>query len=261
MRLSFVIPTRNQASFLRACIDSCLAQGIADSEIVVMDGASTDDTTTVLRSYGDRIVWESRRDSGQSQAVNDGVRRARGEVIAWINSDDYYASNSAIARLLGELDADPALDIVYGDGLRVDVSGKPLGDFASRSIRRPAEIVTHPASFVQQPSLLFRRRLFLDAGGLDEGLHYAMDYDLWIRLFERARRTRYVRVHVSCARYHADAKSIRAMGAHILESIRVKHAAAARLQLGAIDRLRMHLGELSLGAYWLAVRTGLHRAS
>src|SRR5688572_12842252 len=81
MRLSFVIPTRNQARFLGKCIDSCLAQGIgSEAEVIVADGASTDGTRDVLRSYGERITWFSEPDAGQSDAVNKGVRRARGEV-------------------------------------------------------------------------------------------------------------------------------------------------------------------------------------
>ena len=80
-----------------------------------------------------------------------------------------------------------------------------------RTITRVAEIVTRPASFVLQPSLLFRRQLFLDVGGLDADLHYTMDYELWIRMFAAARATRYLPEVIARARYHVDAKSIAAM--------------------------------------------------
>jgi glycosyltransferase involved in cell wall biosynthesis len=261
MRLSFVIPTRNQGRFLRQCIDGCFAQGIADSEVVVCDGASTDDTRDVLASYGDRVRWISERDRGQSDAVNKGVRMARGELVAWINSDDYYASARSLAPLVAAFDADPQLDIAYGDGVRVDESGAPIGPYRARPIARVATIVTHPASFVLQPSLVFRRAVFLEVGGVDESLHYTMDYELWIRLFAAARATRYVREVVACARYHADAQSIAAMGKQIREASRVKRAAARRLELGAIDRAKMYAGVASMGVYWLAVRLGLKRAA
>jgi GT2 family glycosyltransferase len=261
MRLSFVIPTRNQGRFLRQCIDSCLAQGIADSEVVVVDGASTDDTRDVLASFGDRVRWISEPDRGQSDAVNKSVRLACGELVAWINSDDYYASPRAIARLVAEFDADAALDIAYGDGLRVDERGAPLGPYRARPISRVSTIVTHPASFVLQPSLVFRRALFIAVGGVDESLHYTMDYELWIRLFGVARATRYVPEVIACARYHGGAKSIAAMGKQIREASRVKRAAANKLALGPIDRVRMHAGVASMGLYWLAVRLGLKRAA
>src|SRR5580704_13650255 len=84
--VSFVIPTRNQARFIRRCIDECLAQDIAGAEILVIDGASTDGTQEILASYGDRLRFISERDRGQSDAINKGIRQARGEIIAWINS-------------------------------------------------------------------------------------------------------------------------------------------------------------------------------
>jgi glycosyltransferase involved in cell wall biosynthesis len=261
MLLSFVIPTRNQAGFLAQCIDSCLAQGIADAEIVVVDGASTDGTQSVLAGYGDRIRWVSERDRGQSDAINKGVRMARGEIIAWINSDDYYAGPGVIRMLLDVFAADPQCDIAYGDGQRVTADGKPLGAYNARPITRLAEIVTHPASFVLQPTLLFRRDVFLAVGGVDESLHYTMDYELWIRLFGAARRTRYIRELIACARYHADAKSIAAMGPQIREMVEVKRRNATRLALGVGDRARMYAGIASLGLYYAAARLRLIRTA
>jgi len=261
MRLSFVIPTRNQAQFIAQCIDGCLAQGIADAEILVIDGASTDHTREVLAGYGDRIRWISEPDRGQSDAINKGVRMANGELVAWINSDDYYAGPDVVQRLLDAFAANPELDIAYGDGERVDVEGIYLGPYRSRPIARVAEIVMHPASFVLQPSLMFRRQLFLDVGGLDADLHYTMDYELWIRMFAAARATRYLPEVIARARYHTDAKSIAAMGKQIREAYVVKRRSAAKLGLGPVDRARMYAGVASLGAYWLAVRLGLKRAA
>lgn len=261
MRLSFVVPTRNQARFIGQCLDGCLAQAIPDSEIVVVDGASTDGTQDVLAGYGDRIRWISEPDRGQSDAVNKGVRLATGELIAWINSDDYYASPRAIATLVEAFDAEPDVDIAYGNGLRVDVDGAAIGPYRARAITRVSEIVTHPASFVLQPSLVFRRQLFLDVGGVDEALHYTMDYELWIRLFAAARVHRFIPSVIACARYHTDAKSIAAMGKQIREAWQVKRDAARRLRLGVGERALMHAGVATMGAYWLAVRFGLRRAA
>ncbi len=261
MKISFVIPTRNQAQFIAQCIDGCLAQNIADSEVLVIDGASTDHTRDVLASYGNRIRWVSENDRGQSDAINKGVRMASGELVAWINSDDYYAGPGVIQRLVDAFAADPRLDIAYGDGERVDVEGQRLGSYRSRAITRVAEIVTHPASFVLQPSLVFRRQLFLEIGGLDAELHYTMDYELWIRMFAAARATRYLPEVIALARYHTDAKSVAAMGKQIREALAVKRRNARTLRLGPLDQARMYAGVASLGAYWLAVRLGLKRAT
>jgi glycosyltransferase involved in cell wall biosynthesis len=261
VQLSFVIPTRNQARFIAQCIDGCLAQKISDAEILVIDGASTDDTRDVLKRYGDKIRWISEPDRGQSDAINKGVRMANGDLIAWINSDDYYVSAHALAPLLDAFAAEPDVDIAYGDGLRVDVEGRELGDYRAKVPGRPAQIVTHPASFVLQPSLVFRRQLFLDVGGVDETLHYTMDYELWLRMFAAARKARYVPEVVACARYHTDAKSIAAMGKQIRELVDVKRAAADDYKIGPIDRVWMYAGLATMSAYWLAVRIGLWKVA
>jgi GT2 family glycosyltransferase len=261
MRLSFVVPTRNQARFIGQCIDGCLAQQIPDSEIVVVDGASTDDTREVLARYGERVRWISEPDRGQSDAINKGIRMAKGELVAWINSDDYYASPRAVAALLDAFDAERNVDIAYGNGVRVDAGGRELGPYKARVVSGVAQIVTHPASFVLQPSLVFRRQLFLDVGGVDESLHYTMDYELWIRLFAAARVTRFIPEVIACARYHTDAKSIAAMGKQIREAWSVKREAAKRLELGACDQLLMHAGVATMSAYYFAVRFGLRKAA
>lgn len=261
MQLSFVIPTRNQARFIEECINSCIAQEIPDSEIVVVDGASTDNTREILRAYQDRIRWISEPDRGQSDAINKGVNLAQGELIAWINSDDYYASNRAIRALLDAFEAERDVDIAYGNGIRVDAEGRSIGPYRAHPPARLADIITHPASFVLQPAVLFRRELFLDVGGIDESLHYTMDYELWIRLFGSARKARYIPATIACARYHADAKSIAAMGKQVRELYGVKREGAARLGLGLADLSRMYAGLATLGAYWLAARVGLLRAA
>ncbi|MEO6951249.1 MAG: glycosyltransferase family 2 protein [Polyangia bacterium] len=257
MRISFVIPTRNQAAYLGACIDSCLQQGIEDSEILVIDGASTDETAAVVQRFGERVRFVSEPDDGQASAVNKGVRMARGEVIAWINSDDYYSDPGAINALLSVME--DGADIAYGDGLRVDAHGGALGRYAAHPVEKTADIVMWPASFVLQPALLFRRELFLRVGGLDESLHYALDYDLWLRMFPAASSTRQVHRTIACARYHADAKSVAHMRRQILEAYQVKRRAIAALSMPLSQQLRTHLGVATMWAYWLAVRSGLRR--
>ncbi|MEO8704148.1 MAG: glycosyltransferase family 2 protein [Kofleriaceae bacterium] len=260
MRLSFVIPTRNQARFIGKCLDQCLAQNITDSEIIVVDGLSTDHTVEVLQSYGDRITFTSERDSGQSDAIDKGIGRARGDVIAWINSDDYYPRANVLERVLAAFDGDPRNDIVYGRGEMVDVDGKALGPYPVLVRPTPRDIVIRGSSGVLQPAVFFRRSLYKAVGGLDHALHYTMDYDLWIRMFERARAVEFLPEVLACATYHPDAKSVRTMRKQIIEAARVKSRHAAKLGLGPIDRARMLANVASMFAYWGAVRLGLKRA-
>lgn len=260
MRLSFVVPTRNQAPFLRRCLDSCLAQGVPDSEIVVQDGASTDGTQDILASYGDAVRWASARDSGQGEAVNRAVARARGDVVAWINSDDYYPDPGCVRAALEELERVPAVDLVYGDGLVVTAAGAPIRPYANRDFATVRDLVVAPIG-PPQPATFFRRQLFLDAGGLRLDLHYALDYELWLRMFPRARGVRRIPRTLACMTFHPGAKSTYAMLPQIREAAAVKRAAAATHRLGALDRLRLEVGVGLNLAYWIAVRTGLRRAA
>lgn len=260
VRLSFVVPTFNHARFLRRCLDSCLAQGIADAEILVQDGGSTDDTREILRSYGDRVSWVSEKDGGQGDAVNRAIGRARGEIVAWINSDDYYPDAGCLAPVLAEFEADPEVDLVYGDGLVVTAEGEPIRPYRNKTFSSLRDLLVSPNG-PSQPATFFRRRLFLEAGGIRTDLHYALDYELWLRLFPRARRVRRIPRTLACMAFHADAKSTYAMPKQIREAARAKLAHAAAARLGPVDRLRL-LGGVGMNwAYWLAVRTGLRRAA
>jgi GT2 family glycosyltransferase len=261
VRLSFVIPTRNQARFIRRCLDTCLEQGVDESEILVVDGMSTDGTQDVLRSYGDRIRWTSEPDEGQADAVNKGVARAAGEVIAWINSDDFYPRATTLRTVLAEFDADPRVDVVYGQALIVDGGGEVLRRHRSRELCSPADLLVAPTGPAMQPAIFFRRALFLEAGGLRKDLHYALDYDLWLRMFPRARGIRWVAEPLACARFHADAKSISGVREQVRElgALKKLHRPAYRLDSG--DWVRLQLGMASLHLYALAVRLGLRRVT
>jgi hypothetical protein len=110
---------------------------------------------------------------------------------------------------------------------------------------------------VLQPALLFRRQLFLDAGGLDEQLHFTLDYELFLRLFPRARGVRHISEDIAHAVYHQDAKSIRGMRKQIVEFMQVKQRYAAKLSLGPLQRARLYTGMASLWAYYGASRLGM----
>ncbi|WP_242343211.1 glycosyltransferase family 2 protein [Anaeromyxobacter terrae] len=261
MKVSFVIPTRNQAQFIRRCIDSCLAQGMPDAEILVVDGRSTDRTVEVLREYGDRVRWVSETDSGQSEAVNKGVRWASGDIIAWINSDDFYPDATALSDVVGAFERDPATDVVYGGALVVDADGNVLRELCARPMRSAKELLVKPNAPFMQPAMFFRREMFLATGGLRHDLHYAMDYDLWLRMLPRARKLRHLARPLACVTFHPGAKSIAGMLEQIRELGDLKRLHREEFELGWRDRARLGAGMASLYSYWAAVRLGLRRVS
>jgi glycosyltransferase involved in cell wall biosynthesis len=238
-----------------------LAQEIADAEVLVVDGLSTDGTQQILASYGDRIRWVSEKDRGQSDALNKGVQQTSGDVVAWINSDDYYPNANVLGQVLARFAADPQLDVVYGDGVVVDTEYRTIRRLPAQPRLTARAILLFAGVPVSQPSLFFRRELFLQLGGVDESLHWTMDYDLWIRMFERVRKSEYLRALLSCTTSHQDAKTIHGMLDQIHEVGLVKRRHAPRFDLGAAEKARLWAGLASMYVYWAATRVGLKRVA
>lgn len=185
LSLSIVTPSFNQAAYLETTIRSVLDQGYPALEYQVMDGGSTDGSVEILRRYGDRLRFVSERDGGQSAALNEGLRRTSGEIIGWINSDDFYAPGAL--RAVGRHFADhPEVEWLFGRCLIVDGRGQVCRGLVTRYkdfwLRRYSYERLLLENFISQPAVFFRRRLLDRVGLLDPALHYAMDYDLWLRM-------------------------------------------------------------------------------
>lgn len=200
---SVVTPSWNQGRYLSACIESVLAQGMPDFEHWVMDNCSTDETEAVLARYP-HVQAVRRPDRGQSEALNRGFALARGEVICWLNSDDWYLPGawSAVRAAL----ADPSVDVVYG---HTRVHDERQGsEWTSRAVfGNRMGILTWENVKLHQPAVFFRRRLLEDVGNLREDLHYVMDMEFFWRSSERHRWLMLDR-ELAVQRYHADAKTI-----------------------------------------------------
>jgi glycosyltransferase involved in cell wall biosynthesis len=202
--ISIITPSLNQGAFIADAVDSVLAQEEARVEHLVVDGGSTDGTLDVLRRYGERVRWISEPDGGQADAINKGVALTRGAIVGWLNADDVYAPN-ALARAARELREHPDAALVYGRAEFIDRSGALLGPCAQVE---PFDLdrLIHQLDFIVQPAAFFRRDAFLAAGGLDAGLRYCLDYDLWIRLALRS-PVRYVPEVLARARVYPETKT------------------------------------------------------
>lgn len=176
--ISVITPSYNQGPFIRDTIESILSQDYPNIEYLVMDGGSTDETVSILKSYGDRIQWVSERDGGQADAVNKGIQRARGKYIGWLNSDDTYLPG-AIRAAVSYLEARPFVDVVYGEGYHVDREGKILDRYPTEkfSLKHLAE-----DCFICQPTAFIRKSILDQVGGLDASRQLCMDYELWMKI-------------------------------------------------------------------------------
>ena len=179
---SVITPSWNQGKFLRGCIESVRAQGDSDFEHLIFDNCSTDDTANVAAEFP-HVRFFCEKDCGQSDAVNKGLRSARGEIICWLNSDDEYEAG-AFATLRRAFE-NPNIQVVFGDVRQVGYDG--AGDALARGcFETRLDLVRWWSGRVKlhQPAVFFRRSVLEKIGPLREDLHYAMDYEFWWRMSE-----------------------------------------------------------------------------
>lgn len=182
--VTIVTPSLNQGRFLEETIASVLGQDYPHVEYLIQDGGSTDESAAVAAAFGDRLTWISERDTGQSNAINRGVRRARGELVGWVNADDVLLPG-ALTKIVEAATRRPDAGLYFGDGELVDEHGSLLQRVAVPWPLRLWDLVHHSFPLVQ-PAAFFRRDLFQRLGGLQESLGYTMDWDLVIRLAKLA---------------------------------------------------------------------------
>jgi glycosyltransferase involved in cell wall biosynthesis len=185
-RISIVTPSFRQAAFIERTIQSVLAQEYPDLEYFVQDGASDDGTRVILEKYSDRLTgWDSRPDSGQTQAINRGFARTGGEIMAWLNSDDVLLPG-ALAYVADYFNRHPEVDVVYGHRILIDESDRQIGRWIMPG---HDDGVLAWADYVPQETLFWRRSLWEKAGGrVDESFRFAMDWDLLVRFREAGAR-------------------------------------------------------------------------
>jgi glycosyltransferase involved in cell wall biosynthesis len=208
--IAIVTPSYNTARYIGDAVRSVLTQDYAHVDYVVMDGGSSDGTVDVLRSFGPRLAWVSQKDAGQSDAINRGFARTRGDVLGWLNSDDTYAPGAfgAVAEVFA---ARPDVDLVYGDATYTDYLGRHIArcvhvePFSRKRLFQYTDFMVQPATF-------FRRRIYEKVGGVDASIHWAMDYDLWLRMVAAGAKVFYLRRVLANFRWLADNKT--ATGGH-----------------------------------------------
>lgn len=182
--VSIVTPSFNQAEYLEETIRSVLEQDYPRIEYLVIDGGSTDGSVDVIKKYEDRIAfWVSERDRGQTDAINKGLERAKGEILAWINSDDTYHPK-AVGEAVEFLMNHPNVAMVYADCNFIDEQGRVIGKFASR--QTDYKKLRRGYVHIPQQTTFFRAAYWREVAPLDPSFYFAMDYDLWVRIAARA---------------------------------------------------------------------------
>ena len=202
--ISVITPSLNQAPFIRATICSVLDHRYPSLDYIVVDGGSTDGTLDLLRGFGSRLRWISEPDRGQTDAINKGLRMARGDVLAYLNADDLYLPGT-LQRVADFFAKHPLAEWVYGNCRIVDETGQQIGRLSAPpfNLRR----MISRGEYVPQPTVFWRRSAASVVGELDASLHYAMDYDYFIRLGKRSPGHR-LDAELACFRLQPASKTI-----------------------------------------------------
>lgn len=220
LKISIVTPSFNQAAFIEEAISSVVEQRYPNIEYIILDAKSTDGTIEIIKKYGEmypnQIRWKSERDNGQVDALNNGFKLATGEIIAFINADDYYQPGSFEA-VNSYFENHPDKDWLIGncginpDGLKWTFTFKniwPVNKIKS---------INYLFNFINQPAVFMRKKLVMQVGRIDIQYKFSFDYDYWLRCLEVGLPGRISR-ELAVFRVHKEAKSTNNYHDQFLES-------------------------------------------
>jgi len=202
--ISIITPSYNQGQFLEETIRSVLLQDYPDIEYIVIDGGSTDNSQAIIRKYKTQLAWfVSETDSGQADAINKGLKKATGEFVAWINSDDIY-TKGAISSAVDKLKSNPDCGMVYSNVLSIDAESSIFNtmEYGNWGIRELMQF-----NIIGQPGVFMRRKALEDVGLLDPKFHFLMDHNLWLKIALKY-PIKYINEFWAAARFHPAAKNI-----------------------------------------------------
>lgn len=204
MKISIVTPSFNQGQYIQSCIRSVLLQQYRDVEHIIVDGGSSDSTLSIIKAHAidGRLTWSSEPDGGQGDAVNKGFARVTGDVVGWLNSDDFYFSSSVFQHVVELFRTNPTVDIIYGGMVYVDLNNNVL------HVRIPPRFdwgrLTRLAYVVN--SNAFIRRSVIDRHLINPNLHFVIDHEYMLRVSRNRPILRTTEV-LAGFRVHAGAKS------------------------------------------------------
>lgn len=236
MKISLITPSFNQADYLEKTLQSVLQQrGDFELEYIVIDGGSTDGSVSILERYDDRIQWQSKPDNGQIDAINQGFRKATGDVVGWVNSDDLLLPG-CLGAIASAFSANYETQWLHGGCIVINEHDNEIRKYVTAYKRRHALRFTYKrlliCNFVSQMSVFWRRELMDSIGFLNAEYPLAFDYDYWLR-FAKQSEPVYLDQNLSAFRWYPQSKS----GANVSEQFQ------ENMQIAYEHGLREHHAE------------------
>lgn len=232
LKISVVTPSYNQGQYIEQTINSILDQQYSNLEYLVLDGGSTDNTLSVINKYEQgHFFWESQKDKGQSDAINKGFQLATGDIINWLNSDDYYEKGSL--HYVANQFQDPKVNCYTGTSR---IFGEERCSFSSGTDVYTGNLYkTIGWARIDQPETFFRKSVIDEIGYLNECLHFVMDKDLWIRYLckyglDNIKKDKQLLVHF---RLHNESKTVSLKEKFEQETINLFYTYACNMELHA----------------------------
>lgn len=177
-KITIITPSFNQAQFIEQTIDSVLSQNYPNLEYIIIDGGSSDGSADIIKRYDSHLTyWVSEPDKGQSDAINKGLHRATGDVINWLNSDDYFQADAL--AYIGEVFSDSKVNVLCGRSRKFDTDYEFFSTGTDVYDTNLAKTIGWAR--IDQPETFFRKSAYDEIGGVSTSLHYLMDREWWIR--------------------------------------------------------------------------------
>jgi glycosyltransferase involved in cell wall biosynthesis len=212
--VSIVTPSYNQGKFIEEAIVSVINQDYPSIEYFIFDACSNDNSVDIIRKYNDKITyWISERDKGQSDAINKGWMRAKGDIFFYLNSDDKLFHSSVVSQIAS---------IFYGDCVKINSLGNQIGYQSSRKASfRDLLFENEFGKIMWQTSSFYNAKYVRETNYLDTRLHYAMDFELALRL-SKIGELICINSPIACFRVHKDQKSIIGVSIQNKETAKIK---------------------------------------
>lgn len=207
-KFTIITPSYNQGKYIQDTIESVLNQKYPNIEYLILDGGSTDNTYEIVQKYSDHLTWISEPDGGQADAINKGIKKATGDIIAFLNSDDYYYPETLI-KVAKTFYEHPDIAWVTGNYHIVSENKKIIQPYVVnykdlyRKHSNPH--LLRLTNYIAQPSTFWRKKVNEESGGFDSTLRYTFDYDFWLRMIDKYPHS-YINEPLSAFRIHDQSK-------------------------------------------------------